>query len=528
MKIEEQKIQVIPNILIVDDVVDNLNVLGFMLKANGYNVRSVLNGAMALHVAEKEKPDLILLDIMMPDMDGFEVCKRIKANPTLSDVPVIFISALNSTTDIVKALSTGGADYITKPFKAEEVRARIATHLKIHDQRKELQRQREELSEANSTKDKFFSIIAHDLRGPLGGFMGLTEILADEFSIFSQEEQMEIMTDLSRSARNIYNLLENLLEWSQMQKGQTSFNPRRLNLSNIIMDCITALSGSSRKKGIDINTDFQDNCELFADKYMLQTIIRNMVANAIKFTPKGGKVLISVSAEINKLVTVSVEDSGIGMTSEMVNNLFLIDVNTKRTGTEGEPSTGLGLLLCKEFVEKQGGKIWVESELEKGSTFYFTIPFLGEKEENVVPIEIERKPAEKLKILIAEDDKPSENVLAAFVKKFSKETLRVRTGLGAVEACRNHPDIDMVLMDIAMPGMDGYEATHIIRQFNPHLVIVAQSANSVKYSRGQALEMGCNDFVTKPFDQQSLDELIKFYFPRFSDLSQNNPCHTKS
>ena len=393
-------------------------------------------------------------------------------------------------------------------------------HLKIHNQRKDLQRQKEELFEAKSTKDKFFSIIAQDLHGPLGGFMGLTEMMANEFQEFTLDEQREMMMELKQSSRNIFNLLENLLVWSQMQRGQTSFNPQILNLKSVVTDCLYAVSGPSRKKGIDIISDLPDNHELLVDKYMLQTIIRNLVANAIKFTPKGGKVRISARPEPSKTIVVSVEDSGIGMTKEMINNLFLIDVDTKRQGTEGEPSTGLGLLLCKEFVEKHGGKIWVESDPQIGSTFYFSVPCRSVMEGktnigNPVPIGIEKKVVEKLKILIAEDDKPSENVLAAFVKKFSKETIRVRTGSAAVEACRNHPDIELVLMDIAMPEMDGYEATRLIRQFNPNLVIIAQSANSVKYSRAQALEMGCNDFVTKPFDQQSLDELIKFYFPRF-------------
>jgi CheY-like chemotaxis protein/two-component sensor histidine kinase len=518
MKTEEQRVHALPNILIVDDVVDNLNVLGQILKAEGYKVRSVLNGSMALHVAEKEKPDLILLDIMMPGMDGFEVCKRLKANPILNDVPVIFISALNDTDDIVKALNSGGADYITKPFKAEEVKARVATHLKIHTQRKELQQQRKELVEANTTKDKFFSIIAHDLRGPLGGFMGLTEIMADEFQEIGKDEQREMMLDLKQSARNIYHLLENLLEWSQMQRGQTSFNPQRLNLKSIVTDCLTAISASSIKKGIHLTAELSDECELYADKYMLQTIIRNLLGNAIKFTCRGGEVLISAWTDSESRIVVSVKDSGIGMSEEMINNLFRIDVKTKRPGTEGEPSTGLGLLLCKEFVESNGGKIWVESHLQNGSTFYFTVPCSNEMVEktvieNAAPISIKENPAEKLKILIAEDDKPSENILAAFVKKFSRETLRVRNGGDAVEAFTKHPDIDVVLMDIAMPGIDGFEATRQIRQFNPHVVIIAQSANSVKYSKDQALEMGCNDFMTKPFDQQSLDEMIRFYFP---------------
>src|ERR1035437_6045005 len=164
---------IIPNILIVDDVSTNLKILGAILKNSGYKVRPVPHGILALQATEREKPDLILLDIMMPDMDGYEVCRRLKENPKFCDVPIIFISALSEPDDIVRALNTGGVDYITKPFRAEEVKARVATHLKLYKQSKELK-------ELNATKDKFFSIIAHDLRGPLSGLIGLAELVTDE------------------------------------------------------------------------------------------------------------------------------------------------------------------------------------------------------------------------------------------------------------------------------------------------------------------------------------------------------------
>ena len=224
----------IPNILIVDDIPDNLKVLGDILKGKGYKVRPVLNGVMALQVAEKEKPDLILLDIMMPDMDGYEVSRKIQENELLKDIPVIFISALNDTNDIVKAFAAGGVDYITKPFKAEEVKARVATHLKIRQQKLRLQ-------ELNSEKVKFFSILAHDLRGPLGGLMMLAEMMKDNSLDLTPAQKQELTINLSDSASNIYNLLENLLQWSQIQNGHLKYKPEILNINSIINDCIKIL-----------------------------------------------------------------------------------------------------------------------------------------------------------------------------------------------------------------------------------------------------------------------------------------------
>ena len=357
----------IPDILIVDDTPANLMLLGHILKDNGYKVRPVPSGALALQVAEKEKPDLILLDIMMPEMDGFEVCSRLKMNEGLKDVPIIFISASNNTSDIVQALKSGGADYISKPFQAEEVIARVTTHLKIYQQRKELQ-------EINATKDKFFSIIAHDLRGPLGGFMRLTEMMADESLGLTSEAKKELTLNLSHSARNIFNLLENLLEWSQMKRGHTPFNPQILDLKETVNDCLQVISEAGLKKDIGLTVEIPDGFEIIADINMLQTIIRNLVSNAIKFTPRAGRVTISaISNEIN-FSTITVKDSGIGMSSQMVDNLFRIDLNTRRPGTEGELSSGLGLLLCKEFVGELGGRIWVDSEEGKETSFFFTLP----------------------------------------------------------------------------------------------------------------------------------------------------------
>lgn len=237
-----------------------------------------------------------------------------------------------------------------------------------------LEKQKKELHNLNATKDKFFSIISHDLRSPFNGFLGLTEIMAEESSNLTMDEIQKLAFNMRNSATNLFNLLENLLEWSKKQQGLISFNPKVLELLPIVDDGIAMMLETIKNKGIEIAHDIPDDLTVFTDCNMLQSVIRNLVSNAVKFTLKGGKISISAKATDNKSVEVSIRDSGIGMSSKMIEDLFRIDVETNRKGTEGELSSGLGLLLCKEFIEETGGNIWVESEEGNGTTVYFTIP----------------------------------------------------------------------------------------------------------------------------------------------------------
>ncbi len=373
-----------------------------------------------------------------------------------------------------------------------------------------------QLVKLNVEKDKFFSIIAHDLRGPLSGLKGLAEILADDSQNITSKKKKELTLRLNQSARNIFTLLENLLEWSQMQRGHIVFKPQMLDLKEVLDECIQIINDSARKKAIEIAVEIAVEQKIFADANMLKTIIRNLVSNAVKFTPKDGKVTISVDKGIDNTIFLAVRDTGIGMNNGMLENLFTLGVEYQRPGTEGERSTGLGLLLCKDFIEKHGGKIWVESQEGKGSVFSFSLPFFDEPEEktvikNVIPSECADNPVKKLKILIAEDDNISEKLIALAIKKLAKEILKVRTGIEAVEACRNNPDLDLVLMDIRMPFLDGLEATRQIRQFNKDVIIIAQTAYAFAGDKEKAIESGCTDYISKPINKTLLNELIKKY-----------------
>jgi len=230
------------------------------------------------------------------------------------------------------------------------------------------------LQSLNAEKDKFFSILAHDLRGSLSAFVAATQILSDDIDIMDIKDIREISDSMKTSATNIYSLLENLLEWSRLRQGGMDFMPEKLNIKERVEDCIDLLGEHAKGKGIEIDILIYEEIEIHADAHMIDSVIRNLLSNAIKFTPSGGKVIVE-SRHINgNFIEVNIIDSGIGMEMELKERLFLINEKTSRYGTEGEPSTGLGLLLCKEFIEKHGGKIWIESEVGKGSTFSFKIP----------------------------------------------------------------------------------------------------------------------------------------------------------
>jgi PAS domain S-box-containing protein len=229
------------------------------------------------------------------------------------------------------------------------------------------------LEKLNTEKDKLFSIVSHDLRSPMNGIIGLTGMIKDEIDSFSKDHIKEIAQSIHTSASSIIQLLQGLLEWSQLQRGNISFNPQSIVLANSVLKCINLLKESAKAKNIRIISNVPEDINVFADNQMLDSVIRNLVSNAVKFTQKGGQIEIGAFNTDLQKVTISVKDDGIGMNPLVLEKLFSLSSKINRKGTEGELSSGLGLIMCKELIEKHGGKIWAESVENKGSTFYFTI-----------------------------------------------------------------------------------------------------------------------------------------------------------
>ena len=253
------------------------------------------------------------------------------------------------------------------------VSTRAAGELERSEVEYQLKLRQEELEKQISLKDKFFSIIAHDLRNPFHTFLNLTEIMAYEGEELKVSEMLRLSRDLNNSAKNLFNLLTNLLEWSKLQQGILTFNSEKIQLNELIQQHVELLKEQSSQKQIQIITDLIEDVVVEGDRNMLNSIVLNLISNALKFSNRGGTILIKTGLREDNFVEVMVQDQGIGIPEAILNKLFKIEENTGRKGTAGEKSSGLGLLLCKEFVEKHGGRLWIESEIGKGSRFFFNM-----------------------------------------------------------------------------------------------------------------------------------------------------------
>jgi len=360
-------------VLVIDDKIENLHVLINCLNNADFETFIAQDGESAIEQLDYVLPDIILLDILMPGIDGYETCSRLKENEKTRDIPVIFMSALSETIDKVKGFNAGAVDYIVKPFQHEEVLARIHLHLTLQRQKKELSKLNAELEESNATKDKFFSIIAHDLRGHFNSLIGGTDLLIQYFHKINEEEKIRLLKSIHIASKEAYTLLSNLLEWSRSQTGRIVCDPVKINLNDVINLNLNLFQQSVKEKNIDLINEIREDIFVCADDAMLNTVIRNLISNSVKFTHSGGSVRICAE-KTGYMIEVSVSDTGIGIKEDDLKKLFRADIHHSSRGTAEEHGTGLGLILCKEFVEKNGGNIRIESEEGKGTCSYFTLP----------------------------------------------------------------------------------------------------------------------------------------------------------
>ncbi|AFY80999.1 response regulator [Oscillatoria acuminata] len=365
------------DILIVDDTPDNLRVLSAVLEQQGGAVRKALNGVVALNSCEKQLPDLILLDIRMPEMDGYEVCRCLKSNPQTADIPVIFISALDSTFDKVQAFQEGGADYITKPFQSAEVMARIAYQLTIQQQQQQLaaqnaqlQQLNAELKRSNEDLEAFAYAVAHDLTSPLQTIVSTADLAEYHYQDCLGSKGRKYMEHIIQSALRMKQMMDSLLAYSKVGVDRPSFKPT--SCKTTLEAALANLQEQIATSGATIT--HSELPTVMAESPLLICLFQNLISNGIKFCQPGILPVINISAQAfqENQWEIRVQDNGIGIAPKNFHRLFQM---FQRLNTDHPyPGSGIGIALCKKIVERHGGQIWVESQVGVGTSFYFTLP----------------------------------------------------------------------------------------------------------------------------------------------------------
>ncbi len=375
---------------------------------------------------------------------------------------------------------------------------------------------KEHAEESDRLKSAFLANMSHEIRTPMNGILGFTGLLKEPN--LSGEQQQEYIKIIEKSGARMLNIINDIISISKVESGQLEVSLSATNINDQIEYIYTFFKQEVEKKGMQLffrNPLPAGQAVIMTDREKIYAILTNLVKNAIKFTHIG---MIEFGYEKkNEYLEFFVKDTGVGIRDEKKEIIFERFRQGSELLTRNYEGAGLGLSISKAFVELLGGKLWVVSEFGQGSEFYFTIPYVCETEENSLALNeqdtgTDRHRIKNLKILIAEDDENSAKLLSLACKPFAKEVLAVSTGLDAIETCRNHPDIDLVMMDVKMPEMDGYEAVSRIRKFNKNVVIIAQTAFGLSGDRVKAIKAGCNDYISKPIEKDELISLLHTYF----------------
>ncbi|MBK8806631.1 MAG: response regulator [Bacteroidales bacterium] len=390
----------------------------------------------------------------------------------------------------------------------------------VADRTSELVVANSELKELNNTKNKLFTIIAHDLKNPMSILIGFSSMLSSNFKTITEEKKMSYIKLIADSSNNIFKQLEQLLSWAMAQSNNLNHNPQNCDIEIIVKEVTTLLSEMAQKKEIEIYTSHSLTRMAYIDAGMISTVVRNLTTNALKFTPQGGRISI-VASEVDEMIIVSISDSGVGMTEEQCSKLFRVNENKTTYGTNNEKGTGLGLVICKEFVEKNGGTIAVESQLNKGTTFTFTMPlgseFILDKQEILLQETI--LPSQEPESIAEVTDKPLLLVVEDVpnIAKYIKDSLQAHyeielapNGLVGLEKCRELLP-DLIISDVSMPEMDGEQLCIAIKSdpLTNYIPLILLTARNLPEQQLEGLKKGADDYIFKPFDISILQEKIK-------------------
>jgi CheY-like chemotaxis protein/HPt (histidine-containing phosphotransfer) domain-containing protein len=550
-------------VLVVDDITENLQVLISILKKHQYKINFANSGKQAINRVKNVKPDLILLDLMMPGMDGFQVCEYLKSDEKYRDIPIIFLTASHEEHHILRAFEIGAVDYVTKPFKSQELLARVKNHLELKYAKDKLKNSqnylkkaltelviaRDKALEAERVKSQMLANTSHEIRTLMSGVLGMTELL---LNTYLNEEQNDFVSTLKNSGESLLNLINDILDFSKLESGALKLKKTSFNLHKMMEDLQSLFSHRANQKNINfsyhITSDIPQDIVLIGDEFRLRQILSNLISNAVKFTDQG-KIEIKIKkveadendnspSSVNLLFEV--KDTGIGISEKNQAQLFKSFSQISHNNEHYYDGTGLGLAICQQLVQLMGANILVESEEEKGSNFFFTVNFdIGDQSfsrdvldvkyntnyinnDNITP---NSNYPMALKILLVEDTPVNKKVIMNQLKILNYEADWVENGQDAINTLVDN-EYDLILMDCQMPILNGYEATKQIRQRETetkgkHHIIIGLTASAMEGNRQQCFDAGMDDYITKPASTDELNQLLKKWAVAIAN-SQNN------
>jgi CheY-like chemotaxis protein len=504
-------------ILLVDDSKENINVLIHSLK-DEYRLAVSINGKDALKYVGKNHVDLILLDIMMPEVDGFEVCRKLKEDATTIDIPVIFITALDAPKHKQTGLELGAVDFITKPFDTLEVKARIKTHLNLKIAQEALKheiamrKQAQFMAEsANEAKAEFLAKMSHEIRTPLNGIIGIAELISESDLNSDQQDLFQVIINESNSLLWIVN---DILDFSKIEAGKLELEKIPFDLRYLLEDVANNIAYNAEKKGLEFIAFYPPDVpsRFIGDPGRLRQILNNLLSNALKFTAKGE---ISVKAELledlgNRLkIRLLVKDTGIGITKEKQASIFDSFTQADNSTTRKYGGTGLGTTICKQLVEQMGGEIGVESEKDKGARFWFNVTLVKQPEQNNIPIENDFA-FNDLRVLVVDSIETNRFVLIEYLKSLGclpseAQSSEVALSVLAESAASNKP-FDLIIIGGRLPEVSGFDLAIKIRSSEDvsALPMVMLTTNGNRGDGKKCRELGIEGYLTKPLKLENL------------------------
>jgi len=512
-------------VLVVDDHKVNLILLSRILEEEGYTVITGNNSRDALQHLHNQSPDIILLDVMMPGMDGFSLCRKLKKDKKFSDIPIIFLTSRSQKEDIVEGFNAGGNDYITKPFNRQELLARVRNHLHLYDTLLENKRLIRLSDEASHSKTEFLASMSHEIRTPLNSIIGMAEVLSDTPLSDEQRNYVHIFRSAGESLLEIIN---DILDLSKIEAGQTDLEAIDFHLPSLLDSVLSILSVRAVEQNthlsVHIHEDVPDG--ICGDPTRLRQILINLVGNGLKFT-ENGTVTINVARDSKSKLLFSIKDTGIGIPVEKQELIFNSFTQADSLTTRKYGGTGLGLTICQKLTKIMKGKIWLESVPGQGSTFFFTCSFRPALSDPKPAVERSPLPAScnilpPARILIVDDNEDNRNLLCLYLRNTPFILVTAENGEEAVNVFKRSP-FDLVFMDIEMPLMDGYEATRRLRLWEREqkldpTPIVALTAHAFVRFRKKCMDAGCSDYLTKPVRRATLIHTISTHL----NLIQSN------